>query len=67
MITSIFRQLKKSVLDEGFAWKPIWETQRSMSFKVSKVMIDEFGDCPNNVFHLPIFNDNGVEEKVLTT
>lgn len=30
-------------------------------------MIDEFGDCPNNVFHLPIFNDNGVEEKVLTT
>lgn len=30
-------------------------------------MVDEFDDCPNNVFHLSILNDNGVEEKVLTT
>lgn len=30
-------------------------------------MVDEFGDCPNNVFHLSIFNDNGVEEKLLAT
>lgn len=30
-------------------------------------MVDELGDCPNNLFHLSIFNDNGVEEKVLNT